>query len=62
MKALKNLDISQSAAKLLRSNGYVEGSTTIESTENKIINFLEVSRVDFINEIEKQGNLILSGR
>jgi len=56
VNALKNLDISQSAAELLKLNGYGESSTTIESTE--IIKFLEASRVDFLNEVEKQSSLI----
>jgi len=42
VNAIKNFDIGQSAAKLLKHNCYGEGSTTIENTKN----ILEVSRVD----------------
>ncbi len=50
VNVLKNLDIGKSAAELLKKNYNEEGSTTIENM-NKIISYLEVSRVDFINKI-----------
>jgi len=60
VNALKNLDISQSAAKLLERNGYLsneEGPETIEKVN--IIKYLELSRVDFLNKfietIEKRS-------